>query len=239
MWALARIGRPGPGSVPRRESSNPRRGRGAREGASPGRWAILMMALSWPELIAAQGTVVFHNTGNGQSLVSEVQSILVQAGLQQPRLVFDFGFATDERPAPGSFLDSFTVTLQDSAQSFSAVYLTADATGVAWAPPTPGALFIDPASITARPITYPNLQPSLASQTAFEVSAPIPPQFLGSSVNLYFDLFDNLDSRISQGWFSGVNIVAVPEPQALALLLAGGLLLRLARRGRGRGQVMR
>lgn len=234
MCPLVRIGRcPGFDSGSRLAANFLRCGKVARELVSPGWLAVLMTALSWPQSIAAQGTVVFHNTGNGQSLVSEVQSILVESGLQQPRLVFDFGFATDETPAPGSFLDSFTVTLQDSAKSFSAVYLTADATGVAWAPPTPGALLVDPASITARPIAYPNLPPGLASQTAFEVSAPIPPQFLGNSVNLYFDLFDNLDSRISQGWFSGVNVVAVPEPQALALLLVGGLLLWRRRPGSG------
>jgi hypothetical protein len=190
-----------------------------------GWFGLLAVLLGCPELGHAQGTVVFHNTGGGQSLVTEVRSIFVDAGLQQPRLLFEFGFATDEIPSPARFLDSFTVTIQDSAQRFSAVYLTADATGVGWAPQTPGALFIDPASITANPLTYPNLQPVLANQRAFQVSALIPAQFAGGSLNVFFDLFDNLDANASQGWFNGLSVVSVPEPQAWALLLVGAFLL--------------
>jgi len=44
------------------------------------------------------------------------------------RLVFNFGFATDETPSAGTFLDSFSVTIQDAAQRFTAIYLTSDAT---------------------------------------------------------------------------------------------------------------
>jgi hypothetical protein len=197
-------------------------------------WGAIVMILGAGIRVGrGQGTVVFHNTGAGQVLVTETRSIFVDAGLQQPRLIFDFGFATDETPAPGAFLDSFTVTVQDSAQQFSAVYLTADATGVLWAPQTPGALQIDPASITANPLSYPSLQPVLANRTAFQVTAPIPSQFLGTTVNVFFDLFDNLDPTISQGWFSNLSASSVPEPQVWVLSLAGAaLLLRSKRRKR-------
>lgn len=194
--------------------------------------AISAAFLFGPQSGQAQGTIIFHNTGGGQPLVTEVRSIFIDAGLQQPHLVFDFGFATDETSAPGSFLDSFTVTIQDSAQHFSAVYLTADATGVSWAPQTPGALLIDPVSISSNPLTYPNLQPVLANRSAFEVTAPIPGQFLGGSVNIFFDLFDNLDSTTSQGWFNNLSVTSVPEPQVWALLLAGGALLCSSKRRR-------
>jgi hypothetical protein len=192
------------------------------------RWAWLPKR-AWPVLLCAsaapgfgQGTVVFHNTGGGQSLVSEVRSLSLTGTLSQPYLRFDFGFATDETPTAGAFLDSFSVSIQDASQSFSAIYATADATGIAWAPPTPGTLFIDPASILVSPISYPNLQPVLSRQNAFEVTAPIPSQFLvGGSINVYFDLFDNLDNRTSQGWFSGLTVSSVPEPQVWALLCVG------------------
>jgi hypothetical protein len=186
---------------------------------------LALGSLTLPRHGLAQGTVVFHNTGTGQPLTSEVRSIFLDASLPQPRLVFDFGFATDEKASPGSFLDSFTVTIQSSSQSFSAVYLTADANGIAWAPSTPGGLAIDPNSISAVAIGYPALQPVLASQTSFEVSAPIPAQFLGGSINVFFDLFDNQDSKISQGWFNNLGVASVPEPQVWTLVLAGGALL--------------
>src|SRR5216684_7394846 len=64
---------------------------------------ILFLLLSH-QFGRAQGTVVFHNTGGGQPIVSEVRSVFLDAALQQPSLVFNFGFATDEAPTPGSFL---------------------------------------------------------------------------------------------------------------------------------------
>jgi len=210
----------------------------AKSGVSEWRRVFGWLAISAALLFSlqtgqAQGTIVFHNTGGGQPLVTEVRSIFIDAGLQQPHLLFDFGFATDETSAPGSFLDSFTVTIQDSAQHFSAVYLTADASGLSWAPQTPGALSIDPVSISSNPLTYPNLLPVLANRSAFEVTAPIPAQFLGGSVNIYFDLFDNLDSKTSQGWFNNLSLASVPEPQVWALFLAGGALI-WGFKGRGR-----
>jgi hypothetical protein len=200
------------------------------------RWfAGLWLLCASATLACGQGTIVFHNTGGGPVLVSESRSIILDAGLQQPRLVFDFGFATDETSSPGSFLDSFTVTIQSSDQSFSAVYLTADANGIAWAPQTPGGLTIDPGSIFASSIGYPTLQPVLGSQTALEVSAPIPVQFLGGPVNVYFDLFDNQDVKISQGWFSNLGVASVPEPQVWTLMLGAGALFWICKGPRPRG----
>jgi hypothetical protein len=171
----------------------------------------------------AQGTLVFHNTGGGQPLVSDVRPLFVDAALVQPRLQFNFGFATDESFVPNAILDSFTVTIQSSNQLYTAVYLTADASGVVWAPATPGALVIDPATIDFQAIAYPSLQPVLVLQRAFQVSALIPSQFLGGSINVYFDLFDNLNPQASQAWFSDLRVTAVPEPQAWMLLLLAGL----------------
>ena len=171
--------------------------------------------------------MVFHNTGGGQPLVSDVRPLFVDASLVQPRLQFNFGFATDESFVPNSILDSFTVTIQSSNQLYTAVYLTADASGVVWAPATPGALVIDPATIDFQAIAYPSLQPVLVLQRAFQVSALIPSQFLGSSINVYFDLFDNLNPRASQAWFSDLRVTAAPGPQAWMLAAGRSIMLEL------------
>jgi len=173
-------------------------------------------------LAFAQGTITVLNTGGGQPLVSEVRPLFVDAGAVQPRLSFNFGFATDENVAPGNFLDSFTVTLQDSNQLFTAVYLTADASGTVLAPLASGAIVLDPTSIQTNALAYPSLSPVLLNQRAYTVSAPIPVQFLGGYVNVYFDLFDNLNAVRSQTWFSEPTLVQVPEPQSWSLLLLAG-----------------
>lgn len=191
--------------------------------AFPGRGGGVLALLLSAHLVSAQGTLTVLNTGGGQPLVSEVRPLFVDAALLQPRLLFNFGFATDETFVPDTFLDSFTVTIQSSNQLFTAVYLTTDASGTILAPPTPGTLVIDPATITTSALAYPSLQPILANQLAFQVSAPIPAQFVGGQINVYFDLFDNLNANASQGWFSDLRVTAVPEPHAWMLLLLAGL----------------
>lgn len=191
--------------------------------AFPGRGGGVLALLLSAHLVSAQGTLTVLNTGGGQPLVSEVRPLFVDAALLQPRLLFNFGFATDETFVPDTFLDSFTVTIQSSNQLFTAVYLTTDASGTILAPPTPGTLVIDPATITTSALAYPSLQPILANQLAFQISAPIPAQFVGGQINVYFDLFDNLNANASQGWFSDLRVTAVPEPHAWMLLLLAGL----------------
>ena len=146
---------------------------------------------------SAQGTITVLNTGSGQPLVSAVRPLLVDGGGVQPRLLFNLGFATDETATPGAFLDSFTVTIQDSNQVFTTIYITADAAGFVVAPPTPGTVVIDPATISKDPLDYPSLNPVLLNRRAFVVIAPIPAQFVGSYINVYFDLFDNLIQAVN------------------------------------------
>lgn len=161
------------------------------------------------------------NTGGGQPLVTELRALTISSNLFQPRLEFNFGFATDETVLPQTILDSFTVTIQDVNRAFTAVYLTSDASGTVLAPATPGGLVIDPATITTRAIAYPSLQPVLAIGHAYQFNAAVPAQFSGLVVNVFFDLFDNLDARASQGWFSDLRVTAVPEPEAGTVVLLG------------------
>ena len=164
------------------------------------------------------------NTGGAMPQVSEFRSLIVGPTTLAQRLAFNFGFATDEQPVAGSFLDSFTVTVQATNQSFTAIYLTSDAHGTSLAPVTPETIFIAPDSISSRAIAYPSLQPVFANQHAFEVTAPIPVEFANSQVNVYFDLFDNLNAQASQAWFIDLRVIQVPEPSTSGLLLAGAVL---------------
>lgn len=196
------------------------------------RRAILLLLLLSAHLVSAQGTLTVLNTGGGQPLISAVRPLFVDGVLVQPRLLFNLGFATDETGVPGSFLDSFTVTIQDLNQVFTAIYLTVDAAGTVVAPPTPGTVVIDSATISTDAMAYPSLNPVLLNRRAYAVSAPIPVQFIGSQINIYFDLFDNLNPIPSQGWFSDLTLQSVPEPATWTLLALGGALRLLRRRKR-------
>jgi hypothetical protein len=184
----------------------------------------ICFCLSSHDWAAAQGVIVSLNTGQGQTLVTEQRTLLVSGSQGPPSLAFNFGFATEETVQPGTLLDSFTVTLQSANQLSTAIYLTIDASGQVLAPLSAGTVQLDPSSIQTIPIAYPSLQPVLPARSAFQVSAAIPSQFNGQSVKVFFDLFDNLDSRASQAWFSDLRIVEVPEPSPAALIVLALLL---------------
>lgn len=189
-----------------------------------GSCALFLLLLFWSGLSPAQGTLTVLNTGGGATLVSQVQTVAVSSNPVQPRLEFNFGFATQEAVTQGRFLDSFSVTIQTLNQLTTALYLTTDASGIVLAPASPGAVVIDPASVTLLAIAYPSLQPVLPNQRAYQVSAPIPVEFRGGSVNVFFDLFDNLDAGASQGWFSDLHVAIVPEPGITGLLMLAAVL---------------
>ncbi|MCX8090558.1 MAG: hypothetical protein N3I86_06410 [Verrucomicrobiae bacterium] len=169
----------------------------------------------------AQGIIVLQ-TGGGLPLVSSSQMLEVPTGADGLPLQFEFGFATDEFVIPGAFLDSLTVTVQD-AMARTLVLFSADAAGVIWAPPTPGALFVDPNSILRVPVPFPLLQAPQAHQWAFATTVPLPLELTGP-IHVHFDLFDNLDSTHSLAWYRDVRI---PEPRMNLLLLVGLSLLWL------------
>jgi hypothetical protein len=110
----------------------------------------------------------------------------------------------------------------------SLLLLTADASGVVWAPTTPGGIVFPPDSILRSAVAFPSLQPVLANQTAFAVTVPLPTVFSGP-VNVYFDLFDNLNPTPSLGWY---RAVVIPEPRTWALLVAGAVLIWMRKRSR-------
>jgi hypothetical protein len=151
-------------------------------------------------------------TGGGDPLVTATRTLSVDPSFTLPFLQFTFGFATDESVAPGQFADSFTVTLQDSSLATTMIFLTADASGVVWAPPTPGTVPIAPETISRTPVDFPtSVEPVLAQQFAYSVQTPLPSAFAGQTLSLHFDLFDNMNGVASLGWFSEVAVV--PEPR--------------------------
>jgi hypothetical protein len=159
-------------------------------------------------------------------LVSSSQQLRIPASSVPIPLVFEFGFGADETVSPGAILDSFTVTVQDAAMANTLVLLTADAGGFVWAPPTPGGVVISPDAILRSNIPFPSLQPVLANQSAFAVTVPLPTAFTGT-VNVHFDLFDNLNPTASLGWYRGV---VIPEPGTWVLLLGGLLAVWMRKR---------
>jgi hypothetical protein len=171
--------------------------------------------------LRAQGTLdyVVLQTGGEEVLVSE-QELLQTGGVLLPALAFDFGFITDEIQMPGAFLDSFTVTIQDGA-SATAVLVTIDASGALWAPFSPGSVFFSDSDIERIASVPPGMQPISGRGVAYSVNVPLPTQFSGPSLTVYFDLFDNMNQTMSLGWYSNPRIVPIPEPQSGWLLALG------------------
>jgi hypothetical protein len=180
----------------------------------------------------AQGTLTVLQTGGGQPLVTSQQTVSIgtNGGVV---ISFNFGFVTTETVAPGAVLDSFSVSVQDQLSDL-ALLLTADASGVTWAPYSPGAVPITAGQITWQAITPPSDSPVSGQGVAYYVQLPVPTQFQGDSLNVYFDLFDNLNQNSSLGWYQNLSVVTpVPEPQTV--LLAGvGLVLIVIKKKFGR-----
>jgi hypothetical protein len=147
-------------------------------------------------------------TGSGQTLQSLGLPIQTPVASASPTLTFEFGFATAETEAAGTFFDSFSLTLQTTNLTTTALVLTADRTGVVWAPPTPGALPISSEDIERDAVTFPNLSPTLPLRFAYFVTFVIPDAFAGMALNILFDLFDNLNASSSLAYISNLHVDA-------------------------------
>ncbi len=152
---------------------------------------LLILGLAGGSALA-QGTPFVMNTGSGQVLQSQMLDVGTGLSTAPVDFQFSFGFATGQIPQPGVLSDSFTVTLQNLNQQVTAVYATIDAGGLVVAPPSPGAVTLNPATIQVAPIPYPTLVPLVAGTAwAYQVNALIPAQFGSGPYTIYFDLFDN------------------------------------------------
>lgn len=178
-------------------------------------WIACMVALQGVD--STWGASSRFETGGGVPLQTAVEEAVLAA--ESARLLFEFAFATDEVPAPGSFLDSVAFTLQTGNSSSTAILLTMDASGLSIAPSTPGGVTINPAMLLVTPVAFFGSAGDPTMRSAYAVSFDVPAEFLGGANHFYFDLFDNGDSVRSAGYFQ--NLVVVPEPSLAWLLLAG------------------
>lgn len=169
--------------------------------------------------VSTEGPFTVFRTGTNESLVTLSLPFGAPPTNSPSFLRFDFGFATDEPDVPDTFFDSFSVTLQPSDQSGTALLLTADRTGVQWAPPNPGGLWIDPTDVERASSSFPNLNPALALKFAYSISFALPPMLTGGPLYLFFDLFDNLNAAASMAYVQSVRIES-SVPSALKLVSA-------------------
>jgi len=165
-------------------------------------WLGGHLSLSSAQLLAQtgitqEGPLTVFRTGGDQPLLTLALPFEVPALSTLPTLRFDFGFATAEPDVAGSFFDSFSVTLQSQGRSATALLLTADRTGVQWAPLNPGGLTLNPVDVEHTDSVFPDLSPTLELADAYSVTLELPAELTGRSASLFFDLFDNLNAYAS------------------------------------------
>ncbi len=199
-----------------------------RHHALVSRTGIRLATMAGALLMAAvPGRGATLETGSGEVL-SSAAIPLTSPELPPASVTFDFGFTTDEIPSPGTFADSFTISLENSRGQ--RVYIvTTDAGGSLWAPTVPGSFPI--ASTDLRYSTIP-FDPSIDARVltfSYRVEVPLPSSWVPDSFQVRLDLFDNQNSTASAGYVTGAAIV--PEPHVL-LLITVGLMTPLWRRRR-------
>ena len=174
-------------------------------------WGIFFLNAAGSSLaqqggITNEGPLTVFRTGTNESLLTFSLPFDVPPTNVVPRLEFDFGFATDEPDAAGTFFDSFSATLQDNEQSATALLLTADRTGVQWAPANPGGVTLSSNDIDRAVAPFANVNPRLAMLFSFSVGYLLPPEFSGRAITLFFDFFDNLNQFASLAYVRDVRI---------------------------------
>lgn len=190
--------------------------------------AAVVLTIPLAGFQAAADLPVFLRTGSGSVVTSELSLLNPLPGSAPGLLNFEFGYSTDELLQPGSFADSFTISLENALGQ--RIYLvTADAGGNLWAPFVPGAVPVADSAIFRETVSFAVPGEALDTSVAYRVGLNVPDDWANQPLKLRFDLFDNQDAIPSAAYFQGVALV--PEPSSL-LLLAGGVaaLLFLRRR---------
>jgi hypothetical protein len=201
----------------------------ARKLSSPSCWRQAVVGLLGPACIllalkqvclaqsgiTVEGPFTVFRTGTNEPLLTLSLPFSPPPGNSQPVLRFDFGFATAEPDVLDTFFDSFSVTLQRNDQSATALVLTADRTGVQWAPSNPGGLTLNPTDVQHADIPFPDLTPSLALKFVYSVTFALPALLAGSPLTLFLDLFDNLNQAASLAFVQNVRIETATQPTRL------------------------
>lgn len=175
-------------------------------------WAFALSARAQTDPgIQQEGDSAVFRTGAGLPLLTTNAVFQIPEGGREPRLEFEFGFATSETVVPETFFDSFSITLQSQDEAATALLTTVDATAVVWAPSNPGGLTLDDGAIERTTVPFPDLLPEHALRYSFAVSLAIPSPFFGLTAWLFLDLFDNQDSSSSLAYARNVRIAALPS----------------------------
>jgi hypothetical protein len=178
-----------------------------------------------------QGTVTVLKTGGGSPLISSSQTLQI-GGVANPVIDFDFGFFSDEPVSPDQFLDSFTVSIEDSLANVSTL-VTVDPSGTVWAPSSPGELPVTPGEIQFQAFAPPSSSPIFGQGVGYSLQVALPSSFTGSSITVDFDLFDNQNTAYSAaGWYQNVELGAAPEPPTGMLLAMGAAFWAAKRKAR-------
>jgi len=173
--------------------------------------------------ITNEGPFTVFRTGTNETLLTLSLPFSAPPTNSPSLLRFEIGFATAEPDVPDTFFDSFSVSLQNADLSATALLLTADRTGVQWAPANPGGLTLDPANVEYADASFADLNPALALKFAYSVTFALPALLTGSPLTLLFDLFDNLNTAASLAYVQGVRIEsAVPVAKLHSATLVGG-----------------
>ena len=188
-------------------------------------WRLAGVGILWLTAVQApgQGTASGYRvveTGGGQALTEVTENVLFGTATDRPVLRFDFGFSTDEVPTPGSFLDAFTITLQNEQKTATAILVTVDPGGAVWAPPTPGTLALAPNAFEVYPLPAPLDIPLKTYSVGYSVTVNVPAEFYASACVLSFDLFDNQNATASLAWAGKIAIVPEPAPWSIAFVMA-------------------
>jgi len=156
----------------------------------------------WSPAHAGVQPITTH-TGGADVLISET---LPFSSASSSTLAINFGFATTEAVAPAQFYDSFTVSV--SGPGGTACLLTADASGIDWAPIVPGGLGVPNSSLQPQATAF--LVPTEGAQPigSFEVNFALPGQWLGVPLTVEFDMFDNQNQQPSLAYYA----LSVPDP---------------------------
>ena len=156
--------------------------------------------------VSTEGPYTVLRTGGSSPLITFESPLGLISTNADLLLEFDFGFATSEPPSPGTFFDSFSLTLQNSASQSNALLLTADRDAVRWAPNNPGGIDLSNEDLRHQAIAFPNLSPTHVIRFAFHVVLAIPRGLTGGPLMLFADLFDNANSNQSLAFISGVTV---------------------------------
>ena len=130
-------------------------------------------------------------------------------GVGLVRIEFDLAFGSAERPTPGTFLDSLSLSFQPPGTQETALLWTTDASGSFWFPNNPGGLVFPADHLEYRAIPFPDAASGTWSTTiSFAVSLSLNVECQNCESGLWLDLFNNQSAPESNAWLQNLRLVA-------------------------------